>query len=104
MRWSNTLRSLLFSCMLLLAGWITVNADREDFYRLHQLRLEGKILPLFEFIKRAQAIHSGELLEAELELKQGRYVYEIEIAGNDGRFHELNFDAATGEILKIGKQ
>lgn len=101
MQWSSTLRSMLLPCMLVLAGWISANADHEDVYRL---RMEGKILPLSEFIERAQEIHPGELLEAELELKQGRYVYEIEIAGNDGRFYELYFDATTGEFLRDGEK
>ncbi len=77
----------------------TLNPAIADHDVVYRLRREGKILPLSEFIGRAQAIHPGELLEAELEERRGRYVYEIEIAGEDGRFYEIYFDAATGELL-----
>jgi uncharacterized membrane protein YkoI len=79
----------------------SVPADYEEVYRL---RREGKILPLSAIIVRGQAIHRGQLLEAEIERSHGRYIYEIVIGGDDGRFYELYFDAATGELLKAGQK
>lgn len=83
--------------VVLLGNTTSIVADHDEAYRLRQA---GEILPLANLIKTAQNLHPGELLEAELERKAGRYVYEIEIAGDDGRFYDLYFDAATGELLQ----
>jgi uncharacterized membrane protein YkoI len=82
---------------MLLVNATSIAADHDAAYRL---RRAGEILPLVNLIKIAQNLHPGELLEAELERRAGRYVYEIEIAGDDGRFYDLYFDAATGELLQ----
>ncbi len=104
----NTLRSRVKSGLImvvvltsLFVGTPGAYADHEQVYRL---RREGKILPLSEIIARGQAIHRGQLLEAEIERKRSRYVYEIVICGDDGRFYELYFDAATGELLKAEQE
>ncbi len=41
----------------------------------------------------------GEVREVELESENGFVVYEVEIAGEDGRLHEVIVDAGNGEIL-----
>lgn len=78
-----------------------VQASQEDAYRLRQQNL---ILPLSDIIARAQSLHPGELLEAELETLQGRYVYEIELYGEDGHYYELYFDAKTGDPVVHGME
>jgi len=41
----------------------------------------------------------GEAVEVELENEGGYVVYEVEVAGDDGRLHEVVVDAGNGEIL-----
>jgi len=94
-KWSVNL--VILPMVVLLGSTTSIFADHDEVYRLRQA---GEILPLFKLIKTAQNLHPGELLEAELERKTGGYVYEIEIAGDDGRFYELYFDATTGELLQ----
>lgn len=93
---SRFIVGILSVSLLLINASLTV-ADHNEAYRL---RHAGEILPLIKLIKIAKNLHPGELIEAELEHKYGRYIYEIEIAGNDGRFYDLYFDAATGELLQ----
>ncbi len=73
-----------------------VGADQDEAYRL---RREGRILPLSDVIRRAQLIQPGRVLEAEIERRDARYIYELEIADREGRVHHLQFDAETGEWL-----
>ncbi|MFV1984022.1 MAG: PepSY domain-containing protein [Thiohalomonadales bacterium] len=63
------------------------------------LRLEGKILPLEKILENAKTIHGGKVLEAELEKKQSRYIYEIELIDENGTVWELKYDATTGSLL-----
>lgn len=65
------------------------------------LRQRGVILPLEQFIEQALSHHPGaRLLEAELEEKHDRYVYEIELLTTQGVVRELKFDARDGRLLE----
>jgi uncharacterized membrane protein YkoI len=74
---------------------------QEEHDTVYDMRRAGRILPLSDILARAQRARSGELLEADLDDEHGRYIYELEMAGDDGLHRELYFDAETGELLKI---
>jgi hypothetical protein len=45
----------------------------------------------------------GTVLETELEADDNGYVvYDVEVAGNDGKSHDVKGDAGNGEILDQG--
>jgi hypothetical protein len=54
--------------------------------------------------KAALEVVPGTVLETELEADNGnRYaVYDVEVAGDDGKTHDLKVDARNGEILDQG--
>lgn len=70
----------------------------EDHDEVRALRHGGDILPLAELLGRPE-LSGMRVLEAELERKQGRLVYELELLDAEGRVHERLFDAATGQPL-----
>ena len=82
-------------------AWASQNEVSHD--RAKSLQQTGEILPLEDIIQRAQQQHPGRVLEAELERKGERYVYEIEIADKDGTVWELYIDARSGELIKSKK-
>lgn len=98
------LRMVFFGLMAGASGLSPVFADEgakgAGHEEVYGLRRAGKILPLDHFIRHAQRLHPGEVLEAELERKAGRLIYEIVIADGDGRYHELYYDAANGQLLR----
>lgn len=73
---------------------------QEEHDNVYALRRAGLILPLSEILKRARQAHPGELLEADLDEEGGRYIYELEMASEDGLHRELHLDAKTGELLR----
>lgn len=77
-----------------------VNAD-ESQLTARKLSEAGLILPLEKITKAAKAIKTGEILETELELKKGIYIYEIEILDNKSQVWELKLDAKTGKLIKL---
>ena len=81
-----------------LAGW-SANAE-DDAREAARLAKEGAILPLEKILERARAEHPGKVLETELEHKQGRYVYEVELLDDKGEVWELKLDAKTGGLIK----
>jgi uncharacterized membrane protein YkoI len=63
----------------------------------------GDILSLERILQDARAQHAGRVLESELEQKDGRYIYEVELVDDHGRVWEMKFDARTGEVLREGQ-
>jgi len=64
------------------------------------IKQRGDILSLDRILQEARGQHPGRVLESELEEKDGRYVYEVELVDEQGRVREMKFDASTGEVLK----
>lgn len=73
----------------------------EDHERARELVKSGEIMPLEQLLQKITSQQSSQLrlLEAELERKQGRLVYELELVDEQGVVRELLFDAKTGESL-----
>jgi len=62
---------------------------------------QGHIVPLQVLVDDALERFPGRLLEAELELDDGIYIYEIEVVTRTRRVMELEYDATTGELLDV---
>ena len=73
-----------------------------DQGRVRQLRAAGQILALETIIANHRYQHpSDQLLEAELEFEQGRYVYELKMLSDDGVVREFEYDARSGELQQV---
>jgi uncharacterized membrane protein YkoI len=57
--------------------------------------------PFHRCVDAALAQKPGKVLEVELETDGGKELYEIEIAGTDGKRWELKCDLATAKIIKV---
>jgi len=73
----------------------------EDHERARELVKSGEIIALEQLLQNIVNKDAGKLrlLEAELEDKSGRLVYELELVDEQGVVRELLFDAKTGEAL-----
>ena len=73
----------------------------EDHERARELVRRGEIIALEQLMQQIINQQEGKprLLEAELEEKSGRLVYELELIDEQGVVRELLFDAKTGEAL-----
>ena len=68
---------------------------------------EGKVTDLAkdakvtidQAIKTASEKVPGTVVEAELEKKHGKTVWEVEVLGADGNVTEVHIDAATGVVI-----
>jgi uncharacterized membrane protein YkoI len=57
--------------------------------------------PLHRCVNAALAQKPGEVLNVEQKTDDGRQIYEIDIAGNDGKRWELKCDLTTIRIIKV---
>jgi uncharacterized membrane protein YkoI len=99
MKYARTVVTLIASGALALPG-IGRADDDIDVAEVARLSKAGEILSLEKILERAHAEQPGQVLETELERKQGRYVYEIEILDDKGQVRELKLDAKTGNLIK----
>jgi uncharacterized membrane protein YkoI len=63
--------------------------------------LRGEILSLDKILAVLRQNFPGEIIEIELELEDGVFVYEFDILAPDGRLFEVEIAAATGKIVEI---
>lgn len=92
-------RLLCLLLPLLLCGHALARDLSQD--EALRLRERGIIVPLAQVLAQAdQRYPASRLLEAELEEDDDQYVYEIELLTREGQVRELEFDAASGRLLK----
>lgn len=83
-------------CLLLPALGL---AEEREHERAAAAVARGEILSLEVLLQRVGRREDERLIEVEIEREDGRWVYELELMGADGRVRELEVDAATGDIL-----
>jgi uncharacterized membrane protein YkoI len=66
-----------------------------------RLLSEGRIRPLSEIVDGVIAKVPGKMLEVELEIEDGIYVYDVKVLQPNGRVVEVEADAKTGAVLKV---
>jgi uncharacterized membrane protein YkoI len=74
--------------------------DEDDHERARAAVLRGEALPLDELLARLPLREGERLIEVEFEREDGRWVYELEFIGADGRVRELEVDALSAAILE----
>jgi len=72
----------------------------EDHDEARVLSYSGEIKSLNEILLSVKKVISGSVLEVELERKDGKIIYEIEIL-QKGTVKEVYVDARTGDIISI---
>jgi uncharacterized membrane protein YkoI len=92
--------TLLLPLLLALAPQAPVHAQEGGSRQQEAVRQavrQGRWVPLQQVVADALRRYPGKLVEVELE--DGKY--EIEILGPNGVVMELDYDAATGRLLKM---
>ena len=60
----------------------------------------GEVLPLAAILERLEEVIDGEIIAAEFDRDDGRWLYEIEYIDRNGRVIELVVNAADGRVLE----
>ena len=86
-------------CLAAALAWPLAHAD-SDHDRARDAVRAGQVLPLKTVLERLEREHPGQVLEVELERKDGRWIYEVKLLQRGGRLVKLEIDAGSGEVLK----
>lgn len=100
MRTRKLLGAALFGAMLVL---VTVSGpawsdDDKKAGKVADLVKDAKIT-IDQAIKTASDKVQGTVVEAELEKKHGKTVWEVEVVGGDGKVTEVHIDAGSGDVI-----
>ena len=63
---------------------------------------KGRIMPLTAILEIVTKREPGTVMEVELETKDGKVTYRIEILNDKGQRREIRLDARSGEVLWAG--
>ena len=95
-RW--LLAALLPALLALPVGSMARSEPDQD--RARAALQAGEILPLATILTRLAQTQPGQVLEVELERKDGRWLYEITLLRPGGGLLKLELDARSGEVLR----
>lgn len=84
----------------LAAPPVLTTASGSDQDRARAALQAGEVLSLKTILERIERDHPGQVIEAELERKGGRWVYELKLVQGGGRFVKLEIDASSAEVLR----
>jgi uncharacterized membrane protein YkoI len=93
---AHTLTGLLALCLVVGSSTVAFSDDKEG--HITDLVKDAKVTA-DQAIKTAMEKVPGTVVEAELEKKHGKTVWEVEILGADGKVTEVHIDAATGTVI-----
>lgn len=94
----------LTAAALTLGAGVAAADNEVEQKEARQLVRAGKILPLERILATAFAQQNGRVLEVELERKDNRYVYEVELVTEAGEVWEIKVDATTAELVKAKRE
>ena len=93
---AHTSIGLLTLCLVVGSSTAAWSDDKEG--NIADLVKDAKVTA-DQAIKTAMEKVPGTVVEAELEKKHGKTVWEVEILGADGKVTEVHIDAGTGMII-----
>jgi uncharacterized membrane protein YkoI len=80
----------------------TSTATHSDQDEARDALRKGKIMPLTAILEIVTKREPGTVMEVELETKDGKLIYRIEVLADSGRRREIKLDARNGAVLRAG--
>lgn len=90
--------ALLAIGTVLLSGAAAWSDDKDG--KIADLLKDAKVT-IDQAVKTALEKVPGTAVEAELEKKHDKTVWEVEVVGADGKTSEIHIDAATGAVIDV---
>jgi uncharacterized membrane protein YkoI len=78
---------------------ITKHVDQDE---ARDALRKGRIMPLTAILEIVTKREPGTVMEVELETKDGKLTYRIEVLNEKGRRREIRLDARDGDVLWAG--
>jgi uncharacterized membrane protein YkoI len=83
-----------------LAACTTFGGKTDETKELVQMAAQAKVT-IDQAIKTASDRQPGRVIEAELEKKHGKAVWEVEVVTPSGKIVEVHIDADSGAVIDV---
>lgn len=84
-----------------VAGSAAGQSDDDDHIAAREALQRGEILPLSRILAIVARRVPGDVIDVELERKDGRWRYEVKVLTSTGRVREVKLNARDGSVLEI---
>jgi uncharacterized membrane protein YkoI len=61
----------------------------------------GRLMPLGRALDILRAEQPGDVVEIELDVDDGRVIYDFDVLTTEGRLYAVAIDAVTGQVVEI---
>src|ERR671937_2328882 len=93
--------SIAIMCgILLVMGTPAWSDEKEDEGNVAEMAKAAKVT-IDQAIKTASEKVQGTVIEAELEKKHDKAVWEVEVLAADGKISEIHVDADSGSVIDV---
>mgnify|MGYP006290452517 CR=1 FL=1 len=95
----------LFSTTVVLSGpaWSNDKPVKDEVKETIEMAAAAKVT-IDEAIKTASARVGGKVVEAELEKKYNKVIWEVEVVTADNKLMEVHIDAETGTVIEVEEE
>jgi uncharacterized membrane protein YkoI len=87
---------MMFLSVILVSPLLMADNDND---RAKVLLERGQIVSLERLLANIRQHGDWQILELELDERDDRLIYEVELLDQQGKVHKLNYDAKTGQEL-----
>jgi uncharacterized membrane protein YkoI len=87
---------MMFLSVILVSPLLMADNDND---RAKILLERGQIVSLERLLANIRQHGDWQILELELDERDDRLIYEVELLDQQGKVHKLNYDAKTGQEL-----
>ena len=81
-------------------AWSDKKGAHEEEGNVADMAKDAKVT-VDQAVKTATEKVQGTVVEAELEKKHDKTIWEVEVVGADGKVSEIHIDAATGAVIDV---
>lgn len=98
-------RMLVLALLLLAAGTFTVAGAASGGEKKGKTEMAAAAkVTIDQAIKTASEKVAGKIIEAELEKKHNKLVWEVEVVTSDNKVMEVHIDAETGTVIDVEEE
>ena len=91
------------TAMLISPAWSDDKGKKDEVKEAVEMATAAKVT-IDQAIKTALEKVSGKVVEAELEKKHNKLIWEVEIVTADKKLMEVHIDAATGSVIEVEEE
>lgn len=92
---------IALAALLLSAGTLTITSPAYGSGQKEKAEMAAAAkVTIDQAAKTATEKSGGKVIEAELEKKHGKVIWEVKTVGTDGKVHETDIDAESGTVIE----